>query len=240
MIKGAYNSMNEQIVPDVQLIKETKERISNSEKRKWNHKVDVRTAAVVACLCLTVIIGLWGRQGSNTQIHIIEFSSYGEINQKLYFDPETTHEEKWTEAQVLEYFGRNPVPAKSFNGLEYQPQNDFYVILNNDGTMNYDNFLYNYSEAGEWTSRTKDLSVAVSKGRLSPTCVRYLEDEKTRSEINGVPLTIVRMPIAIDQNGNTSERYLAEFMYKGLGYRVTANNLTQKEFIAVLDLILEN
>ncbi len=215
--------------------------------------------ALAACLVVIVaVVALWRINLSPTplipssqpgapadrpddKINIIP--SYMEAPmQKLYFDPDTTHEEAWTSQQMLDFLGRNPRPAAASipADLTEYPSDTYFVILNNDGTMSYGNFLFSYEKEGGDPSAAdaRNLLVSVSKDKLSPTCLRYLADEQTTSTINGHELAIGQntQPV-FDENGDITAEltvYRAEFLFDGLGYRVTGTNLTQDEFIAVL------
>ncbi len=247
MLKGIYQSMAEQIMPDNGLIEKTKEKMLRGKTRTRWEKRTVACGVAAACVCVAALVGIFtlgGGKGANSmRINIIEAYEEG-MMAKLYFDPATTHEEVWSRDQMLEYLGRDPMPAVVPQDLTLDEQMEYFVVLNNDGTMNYGSFPFSYSAAGEWTEESRTLFITVAKGELSPTCIRYLEDEQTKSEINGNPLAIGHEAVPVwGEDGQPTEKvvqeYRAEFLYDGLGYRLTARNLTQEEFIVALESILQ-
>jgi hypothetical protein len=167
---------------------------------------------------------------------------------KLYFDPKTTHEEEWTPAQVVKYLGKDVRPGylpTIFSTAEQTAgKTNQFVVMNNDGTVNYDNISYYYNGSPDDAS-APSLEVKVSKGKLPHDCVIYRASNQTPSNINGHTLSVGYEKIGVglySENSSpvqTYDQYSAEFLYDGIGYRVVSKGLPQKEFIKILLSIIQ-
>ena len=175
----------------------------------------------------------------------ITFNDNASLNTaKLYIDPLKTYREIWNESQVTEYLGTEFRPSYIPSGIKGSTGTPSWeVVFNNDGTIAYDTFGITYSEnfIDEYNPQKRTLNIEVSKEKLPIQCAMYLNDEEIASDINGIKLAVgyCRMDY-----GPYSEKdktpagyydvYVAEFMYKNIGYYVQSENLTQEEFINVL------
>ena len=162
---------------------------------------------------------------------------------KLYFDPKTTHEEEWTPTQVVKYLGKDArpgyLPAIFSTTEQTAGKTNQFVVMNNDGTVNYDNISYYYNGSPD-DATAPSLEVKVSKGKLPRDCVIYRASNQIPSNINGHTLSVGYEKIGVglyDENSNPSQtydQYSAEFLYDGIGYRVVSKGLQQEEFIKIL------
>jgi len=167
---------------------------------------------------------------------------------KLYFDPKTTHEEEWTPAQVIKYLGKDARPGylpTVFSTTEQTAgKTNSFVIMNNDGTANYDNISYYYNGNPDDTT-APSLEVKVSKGKLPRDCVIYRASNQIPSNINGHTLSVGYEKIGVglyDENSKPMQvydQYSAEFLYDGIGYRIVSKGLPQEEFVKVLLSIIK-
>ncbi len=161
---------------------------------------------------------------------------------KLYFDPEKTYDLQLTDDGIVKYFGREFRPSYVPAGIkEYDSGNTWFIKMNKDGSVAYDVVTVTYGESNEdfLNPFRKELNVKVSKGKLPITCVILTSDTKVDSNINGVKIGVGHSKIGYNYNDNGkpegyTDSYLAEFMYKGIGYQINSNNISQEEFIKVL------
>lgn len=179
---------------------------------------------------------------ANGELHFMD-STAPQTSRKFYFDPKTTHEEQWTQEQTVKYLGRDVrpayLPAVFDKTKQTAGENDQFVVLNNDGTPAYDNIVYLYTGDPD-DMNSPSLTVKASKGKLPLDCVLYRSKDQVESTIKGSKLLAGHETIAVDpsDSGSAAPRsgdlYYAEFLYKGIGYRVVSKYLPQEEFIKVL------
>lgn len=170
-------------------------------------------------------------------------SNVPQVSAKMYFDPEKTHEEQWTQEQVESYLGKDVRPGylpEVFSAAEQDagtsPQ---FIIMNNDGTVAYDNIgYYYYADSDDPASAS--LEVKASKGKLPRDCVLYRSKEQKKSDINGHAIFVGHekmQDMTVADSGEPAETYdlyYAEFLYDGVGYRIVSKKLPQEEFVKVL------
>jgi uncharacterized protein DUF4367 len=144
----------------------------------------------------------------------------------LYFDPETTTERLLTQKEYIEYLGIEPRPSYIPPGLIEQAVNNFNVIENKNGTMAFDNGCFNYSSK----DNKKILTVTTSKGDYPKNCGLIANESNSKSNINGIEVNV-----GYDQHS----KYVATFIFKGIGYEIESVNITQKEFINVLISVIQ-
>lgn len=162
---------------------------------------------------------------------------------KMYFDPEKTHEEQWTQGQVETYLGKDVRPdylPAVFTKTEQEAEDSpHFVIMNNDGTVAYDNISY-YYYANPDDAGSASLSVQASKGKLPRDCVLYRAKDQKKSDINGHEISVGHEKIKdvpdkdSGEPAETYDLYYAEFLYDGIGYRIVSKKLPQEEFVKVL------
>ncbi len=180
-------------------------------------------------------------QLTNGVLNFID-SDVPQVSAKMYFDPEKTHEEQWTQEQVENYLGKDVRPSylpEVFANSEQEagtaPQ---FIIMNNDGTVAYDNIgYYYYADPGDMAAAS--LEVKASKGKLPRDCVLYRAKEQKKSDINGHEISVGHekmqdVPDADSGKAETYDLYYAEFLYNGVGYRIVSKRLPQEEFVKVL------
>jgi hypothetical protein len=175
-------------------------------------------------------------------------SSVPSTSAKMFFDPKTTHEEEWTQEQVVKYLGRDVrpgyVPEVFLKEEQSEGTTNQFIIMNNDGTVAYDNIGYYYNGDPDDVS-APSLSVKVSKGKLPRDCVLYRSNNQTESNINGHKLAVGYEKIKTDPSDESSglqdsyDLYFSEFIYDGIGYRVVSERLPQEEFVKVLQSIFK-
>ena len=164
---------------------------------------------------------------------------------RLYFDPETTRTEQWTQDRIVQYLGRDVRPQRLPTGLSYQPggrDDAREVIVDLQGQPLYAAFTYSYSNAPADTfdAYARELHIQVQRESVPFQCGMYLPDTLTVSHVGELEITVgyTRMPQGpFAPRGVPSgytDVYFASFVRDGLGYYVSSQCLSQAEFIDVL------
>ena len=169
---------------------------------------------------------------------------------RLYYDPKEHYSESWTQAQITDYLGTDFHPAAVPADLREEPGNEKQkVTFKNDGSIAHAVFSAYYSEKirdEEASEHWRTLVVEAAKGAVPTQCGIIVPDSEARSHINGVALTVGcrRMDYGPYSEKDSTpagyyDVYVATFVYQGVGYYVQSDNLTQAEFVAVLQSIIK-
>lgn len=144
----------------------------------------------------------------------------------LYFDPKTTTERLFTQKEYIEYLGVEPRPSYIPEGLIEQPVDNINVVENKNGTMAFDNGCFNYNSK----DNKKILTITTSKGDYPKNCGLIANESNNKSNIDGIEVNV-----GYDQHS----KYVATFIFKGIGYEIESVNITQDEFINVLISVIQ-
>ena len=165
---------------------------------------------------------------------IIHMNSFTEINSaRLYFDPETTYRETWDWSKAVEYLGKDITPSYLMPGLQVNPLilTENVVILNNDGSMAHDNIWLEYytgDGSGVIGNLSTGIRIIASKMESINDCVVW-EENMEESLLNDV---IVRFG---HRSFDNWEMYVAEFSKDGISYHVLSSNVSEQEFVKMVD-----
>lgn len=134
-----------------------------------------------------------------------------------------------TEAELRDYYGTKFVPEvpADLASLRREKQQGIYRRSGGAGEVYHD------EQRLEWVTEdySRGVSVTVRKDRLPYQFFALLTQEKMEnSEICGVEVFIGRTDYGT---------WLAEFLYKDVGFRIVAEGLTQEELVAVVESLLE-
>lgn len=136
---------------------------------------------------------------------------------------EMTYEEK------LEYLGAEIKPDVPEDLTLWEYEDNHYGIYRENGgagEVYYDNEgFYYYNEDDD----NRYVRIAASKGRLPFSCVVWADECKDKSYLQGVEILILKY----------NEYHCAEFMVRGVGFRIEANGLSDEEFVSVVASIIE-
>ena len=169
---------------------------------------------------------------------------------RLYYDPKAHYTESWTQAQIADYLGTSFHPAAVPADLREEAGNQKQeVTFKNDGSIAHAVFSAYYRERvrdEENSAHWRTLVVEAAKGAVPTQCGIIVPDSEARSNINGVALTVGyrRMDYGpYSEKDSTPAGYydvfVASFVYQGVGYYVQSDNLTQAEFVAVLQSMIQ-
>ena len=169
------------------------------------------------------------------------------LNSELYFNqiekaesakmklPEGAYKSAIELEEYISYLGYDPRPTwlpEDMKELERLVQLWYYE---NDDILDSSCRFYYSDYFGD--SKAKRIDIDVDKGKLPNTDISILGEEKT-SYINNIEIIMGHMVMDKIYDAN-NDLYYAEFIYNGIGYRITAENgVTQEEFIKVLKSII--
>ena len=135
-----------------------------------------------------------------------------------------------TEAELTDYYGTKFVPEVPADLAELRRETHLGIYRRDGGTGE----VYHDEQRLTWTideDGSRGVSVTVRKDRLPYQCFALLKQEEMEtSEIRGVEVFIGRTDYGT---------WLAEFLYKDVGFRIVAEGLTQEELVAVVESLLE-
>ena len=160
--------------------------------------------------------------------HIVINEIADTSNQLMYFALWRDDFISMTESQLRDYYGTEFVPEVPEN-LESLRRESHLGIYRRDGGTGE---IYHDEQRLEWTTEdySRGICVTVRKDRLPYQFFALLtQEEMETSEIRGVEVSI----------GQTEYgTWLAEFLYKDVGFRIWADGLTQDELVAVVESLI--
>lgn len=159
---------------------------------------------------------------------------------KKYYDPTQHYNETWDSVKMKEYLGVDIINAINVlpSGLEmkYTGESEFAVTYENNGTLVEDRTCYEFVGKDH-----QKVTVLASKLRIPYDCLYQLDSEKeTTFELhNG---DIIQVLVAAQHKlENTMEYafYVIDFEYKGIYYRIEAENITSWQLDSLIRAIAE-
>lgn len=184
---------------------------------------------------------------SNGELNF-NIGDFNYAQKRVNLDFAGAHKKEWTIEQVNEYLGRDFRPTELPTGLkDFSNSGKWQVAVNSDGSMAYDSFTVGYREndSDEYQPLERKLTIDASKGKIPFQCGIYKTDLTKKSNINGVELFVGYRKESYgpyDDNHTPTgyyDMYVAEFIYKDIGYYILSDNLTQEEFINILFSIIK-
>lgn len=164
--------------------------------------------------------------------------------------PPDGYDETWNFEKVSEYLGRDVRPTELPEDLLESDAPEtrlFHLYFTEDGELFYDTFHFTYSESfdTDYDPLRRSLNVAVSKVGMLKDCLYMDPDNMQSSMIGGVPVMVGHRDMSYGPYDKDTHEpkgyydfYLAEFFLDGIEFEVTADNLTEREFLdAVSSLI---
>jgi hypothetical protein len=175
-----------------------------------------------------------GAAEKSLHFNTVAFPSSPSAN-RIYLDPEETYAQKLTFDELCEYYGRNPLPGFVPEDLTFSAADTEYteysIFYFNNGDIAFDVTPFSYDSA----DFSRSLHLEVSKGRL-PARDYGTPGDPVKSYIDGVEMILGNAVYTYADN-STITVYSAEFLYQGIGYFISSDNLTEKEFLDVLHSI---
>ncbi len=140
-------------------------------------------------------------------------------------DPENVEEKQWTTEEAISYFGRDPQSFSLPQGMTLDSSDTYSVWLTKDGKPYYDSVGF------EFYNGSSSLTITMSKMGI-PQFRSITMLNQQGSVLNGVSMQIGRKSAA-----GQKDTYTAEFVSGGIGYQIISGNLSQREFITLLQSI---
>ena len=140
-------------------------------------------------------------------------------------DPENVEEKQWTAEEAISYFGRDPRSFSLPQGMTLNSSGTYSVWLAKDGKPYYDSVGF------EFTNGSSSLTITMSKMGI-PKFRSITMLNQQGSVLNGVS-----MQIGCKSVEGQKDTYTAEFVSGGIGYQIISGNLSQREFITLLQSI---
>ena len=183
------------------------------------------------------------------QMSVVNMNAISESDQlgasRIMYDPNTTFEETWDWDRVIEYFGKDITPSYITAGLKPNPRlTEQTVIINNDGTMALDTiwmqFFTFYYEDGSQGVGGGSTGIQIVASKIGhPSCAIYLWPEDMKETLlNDVSVRFGHMKMGWGGFEDAEDYYdffVAEFTKDGINFEVTASNISETEFIKVVD-----
>lgn len=211
---------------------------SNIHKGKIISIVSHRIAkwgALAACFLFLAGIGLLNLNQPATQSFYIN-NIIGEMptGSQEYYDPKTHKEVVWTLEQTIDYYGRDFTKLSLPKELIFKPNVRYGVLQRNDGVIVVDGAGFSYVDDVDEPKTI--VHIGVSKIQ-EVKGVLYEYDESQPTTLKEVKMIIGGK--RLDEKTDTYEELIADFYYRGIYYRISATNITTKEYRQILEAIIE-
>lgn len=248
-------------VDDIQVSEELMNRLNlNIKNNKKEFALKVRYGIAAACAVI-VIFGVVfmqfgrelfsdkkiGRLNPGTEIsisqgniHIYTNKIQGIKSSKILI-PEGSVSKEYNIENISKAFGRNPLPAvpKDFK-LE---NNSISITYNPQGKMLFMSALSYSKDINNPSSPTIDMKF--NKNALPPRDCLYSSANLKESIFGATKVTIGSATLSdkVNEDGKTEgsyDVYSAQFIYKGIGYDITAKRIDADTFIGLLKSIIKD
>jgi hypothetical protein len=235
MNKDLYRAAVNDIKADEKIVKEI--AVKMNEKSKVSRKIR-RLGVVAASVAVLFIAGVFvnNKLGLNTTSTANESSSIY-INKiedlkpsaKLFI-PEGAQTKEYTIDKLSEVFGRNPIPAMP---KDFKPVADSTnIIFDAQGKML---FMSSISYSKDINNpEAPSIDIKLNKNALPPKDCLYNSDTVKESVVGSTKVLIGTMTME-----NKSDFYSAEFIYKEIGYNITAARIEKEVFLDFIKSIIK-
>lgn len=183
--------------------------------------------AAGACLVVAIVIGISSFLGGDS-LHINKMP--GIINMDKVFD-DNAREQELTYDEVWQYLGIDELPSTLPGKLQMLETEKYIIYYNQDGTVYYDMFNFEYQK-DDFSSQLK---VSLSSTKVE-TGLEFYEGAK-ESTIDGTKMIIGRFETQGIDDGVVT--YASEFQLKGVYYTIVAENVEENVFVSAVRKILE-
>ena len=129
--------------------------------------------------------------------------------------------------EMREYYGIDYIPDVPVDIKPWREQRSgIYKRNGGTGEVYWDANILNYSNE----DFTRNVHIEVDKGSYVLQDYLYFKGTEEKSVINNVDVLI-----GLTENGY----YYSEFMYKGVGFLINADGVTEEEFVAIISSIIK-
>ncbi|HCX79595.1 MAG TPA: hypothetical protein DG577_09300 [Firmicutes bacterium] len=138
---------------------------------------------------------------------------------------------KMSREELCEYYGANIFPQvpEDLKNWDSSPEYEYGIYRRNNGSgeVYFDQNVINYSN----DNFSRNINIETAKGTMPLYDVAAFNgDDFIKSSIGGIEIGI---------GGTEDGCYYAEFMYKGVGFCIITDGLSQVELISVLESIMK-
>ncbi len=160
------------------------------------------------------------------------------------------HAQLWNMAEILEYWGCDPLPKALPEGLtpEFDEASRWQYAASPDGETVWDQFSFRWRERGKdgtaYDPLAPGLTVTVSGREIFQCGILLDRQDMEPSSVGGVTMYLGRRQMGYgpyteaaagpNQPAGYYDVLVAQFRWEGLYLDVTAENLTETEFVDVL------
>lgn len=209
---------------------ERRDRYAAEQKRK--RKVITRAASSVCCVCLIVLLGfgIFNSKSPDEPIasnRIVINSIDGASSDKMNICLHTEDFVEMSRDEMISYYGVNYIPEVPPDIKAWEDERSgIYIGDSGTGEVYWDVDILNYSNE----DFTRNVHLEVTKAHSIVRDYVFLNGTEEKSLINNVEVLLGKA-----ENGF----YYAEFTYKGVGFLLDTEGLTQDEFVAVITSLIK-
>lgn len=226
--KVIKNMFDEKINKDI-----IHERVLNQNKKKLDISRIVKISVVPICAFIVMVVSLNLKSTdniypnkTNTNLNIIKINNIDEINQTSY-------------ALDIGLLGDITHPSYNDLILEFPWISNFKIPYNYDFScikqvyenegLNYQNYYIDYN------NDNSNISIFVSElSEFRPRCIRIIPDTIEDSTINGLNVKLLKY------SNDYNNGYYAFFKFNGLNFDIETSNITEEEFINLIESIINS
>lgn len=218
------------------------------EKQNRRKKAMGRAAVSVGCFCLVAAVGfgLWqgkpdtavqpektsesaaasstAKAKSTDKIVIQKVDGFSGDGRKLAGELNAKDFVAMDKASLTAYYGTNVFPEVPDDLKEWDDEensNGIYRENGKTGKVYYDTSILNYSN----DDFSRSVNIEAAKSALPVTDCAFFSEVKEKSVINKTEVAIGKA-----DNGD----YYAQFMFRGVGFRIITEGLAEKEVVSVI------
>lgn len=208
--------------------------------QKKRRKTAIGITSSVMCFCLIAVIGFYGVSGEkpNTKVPVETTNSNTIVINKI--DDLSSNGRKMnfgllkndlipmSKQDLIEYYKVDVFPTVP-KDLKEDNSGDYYSIYKRNGgtgEVYWDQNVLNYFNS----DFTRSINIELCKNKLPFSDYGSLDESDKKSIINKTPVTIGLIDESV---------YMAEFIYKNVGFRIVFEGLSKEEMISVLTSIIK-
>lgn len=209
-------------------------------KQKKQKKAAVGAISSFMCLCLVAAAGFYSLSNENTSSNINAETSVSAENNIIINKAEIITDNNsrklnlnlyeadfisMNKSDLTKYYGTDVFPDVPKDLYDHEKGLGYGIYKNNKGVY-WDQNVINYYNS----DTTRSINIELCRNKLPFSDYGNLDNNNTKSIINRIPVNI----------GLLSEKmYMAEFIYKNVGFRIVFEGLSQEEMISVITSIIK-